>query len=128
MTLLKLKPAHLLMANNKKGARLSKVQDPIELELTQVAREKLPGIRMSDQLDDDDESNMFIYAGADDSSDDAENRNGNDQYVSDRFKEESVIDILANVDNELIEENMVTHQEDDLIKTIAGVAGNVLEW
>lgn len=45
------------------------------------------------------------------------------------YDEDNMINILANVDeNAVISEHMVTHTEDSWGKTIAGLAGNILEW
>ena len=102
-----------------------RVQDPIDLELTEVAQDSFIDGSISkngskEQLND--ESNMFLYG-----TDGSANRDEDNH-----FNEENVIDILANVDNEVMcmedKEHMVSHQEDSLTKTIAGVAGNVLEW
>ena len=47
---------------------------------------------------------------------------------------DSVIDILASVDDGAADhldgtvERMVSRREDDWLRTVAGVAGNVLEW
>ena len=44
-------------------------------------------------------------------------------------EEESVINILANVgDGAISSEDMVTEVEDSWVKTMAGIAGNILEW
>mmetsp|Transcript_7782 Transcript_7782/g.17562 ORF Transcript_7782/g.17562 Transcript_7782/m.17562 type:complete len:554 (-) Transcript_7782:32-1693(-) len=119
------------MVNNKNSSlrsSLSKVQDPIDLELTEVAKASFT--RGSHEQLHDESSDMFFYGAAgDDVPDDAEKHNGEATSLSDRFNEENMIDILANVDSEVNdEEHMVTHQEDSLTKTLAGVAGNVLEW
>jgi hypothetical protein len=43
--------------------------------------------------------------------------------------DEDMINILANVDESAINsEHMVTQTEDDCFKTMAGLAGNILEW
>lgn len=103
-----------------------RVQDPIDLELTEVAQNGLNSSQASsrEQLHDESADNMFRYGSAEDDDDDQERS----ASMSDRFNEENMIDILANVDTEAIDEHMVTHEEDNLAKTIAGVAGNVLEW
>ncbi|KAL7492101.1 hypothetical protein ACHAWT_002613 [Skeletonema menzelii] len=45
------------------------------------------------------------------------------------YDEDNMINILANVDeNAVNSEHMVTHTEDSWGKTMAGLAGNILEW
>ena len=45
------------------------------------------------------------------------------------YDEDNMINILANVDeNAVNSEHMVTHTEDSCGKTLAGLAGNILEW
>ncbi len=109
-----------MSSNSRKSLRSS--QDPIDVELTEVARESFTassnGSSSREHLHGKDD-NMFPYGSAAVDDDD------NDAHDN----EEDVIDILANVDRDtMLEEHMVTHQEDSLTKTIAGVAGNVLEW
>lgn len=106
------------------GRRASVEQrvDPIDMELTDAAKEGF-GSHENDAPD----NNMFAYDTADHHS---RNGNGHDYEsasLSDTFNEEHMIDILANVDCD-IDEHMVVHEEDNWTKTIAGVAGNVLEW
>ncbi len=49
--------------------------------------------------------------------------------IDDEDEDESVINILANVDEAgAVSEHMVTRSEDDWVKTAAGLAGNILEW
>lgn len=125
------------MANEGRSphrASLTKVQDPMDLELTEVARDAFGEIenRGSHEQLRDGKSNMFQYGSADGSSDDEDHldmyNGGSSLSNSDRFNEENVIDILANVGEDIIDEHMVTKEEDSLGKTLAGVAGNVLEW
>lgn len=110
------------MANRSSlRSSLTKVQDPMDLELTEVAKESFQSNGnkgSSDQLQGG--ASMFSYGSPDDDQSDDDDHLNN---------EESVIDILANVDDETAEEeHMVTREEDSLAKTLAGVAGNVLEW
>jgi len=126
------------MTKNKKRSSLrssvTRVQDPIAMELTEVARESFThpngngeqhGLRV--QLHDES-SEMFPYGSAGDDDGDCDDiQKIGREGIS--LNEENMIDILANVDSEIIDgEHMVTHKEDSLSKTIAGVAGNVLEW
>ena len=142
----------LIMTNNNKrpkplrSSSLRIAQDPIDLELSDVARASLDsssplsfdeyeqdnnGLRLNtsaeELMSDDSNDNMFQYGTADDIG-----SNGEYSTESDRLKnEEHVIDILANVDRDVNEDNdehMVVHQEDSIGKTLAGIAGNVLEW
>jgi len=49
--------------------------------------------------------------------------------IDDEDEDESVINILANVDEDgAVSEHMVTRSEDNCLKTAAGLAGNILEW
>jgi len=114
--------------------RLSKTRDPMDLELSEVAKKafassnKKNGSRVENH--GGDSPAMYFYSDPDVDSDDGhpDTYNEESMRLSDRFNEENVIDILANVDVLMDDESMVTRQEDDLAKTIAGVAGNVLEW
>ena len=121
------------MANNGRSSlrsSLSEIQDPIDFELTEVAKEAFAPIGKNGSCEqlNDESSSVFLY-GAADGDDHPQTHNEESMSLSDRFNEENVIDILANVDSDAINsEHMVTHQEDSLAKTIAGVAGNVLEW
>ena len=140
------------MSNNDRPIRKSSLriaEDPIDLELSEVASSytssftsgsnRSIAIEMSDrQLVAHDDENMFLYGSTVDNGDDGEYCNGHHDNGDDRSNmspdhnisnEESVIDILAKVDDYTIEsEHMVTHEEDSWSKTLAGVAGNVLEW
>ena len=137
--------------NNKRpkplrSSSLRIAQDPIDLELSDVARASLDsssplsfddyeqdnnGLRLNtsaeELMSDDSNDNMFQYGTADDVG-----SNGEYSTESDRLKnEEDVINILANVDRDVNDDNdehMVVHQEDSIGKTLAGIAGNVLEW
>jgi len=75
---------------------------------------------------------LFVYGGVDDVHDHHHTPSQEVESLSpsDRFNEENaVIDILANVDRDaILDEHMVTDREDNLTGTLAGVAGNVLEW
>ena len=97
--------------------------DPIDMELTDVAKEGFGSNHSREQPRNgtsSDNDNMFAY--------DSAVEEIASLSESDRFNhEEHMIDILANVDCD-IDEHMVVHEEDSLTKTIAGVAGNVLEW
>lgn len=139
-------------SNSRKSSNLSSsirtTQDPIDLELSDIAKRSFassqsPNIdskigmnRSTEQLvDDDNEDSMFLYG-----STAEENNNGNQQYDNRasmspdqcRNEEENVIDILANVTDGSKAyddtEHMVSRNEDSWSKTLAGVAGNVLEW
>lgn len=102
----------------------------IDVELSEVAKEAfnspMNGSPSNEKLQN--ESSIFSYGAANDDNDDA-NDHPHDQkneesmsLSSDRFNEEHVIDILASVaDGE--EEHMVTREEDDWVRTVAGVAG-----
>jgi len=49
--------------------------------------------------------------------------------IDDASDEDNMINILANVDEGAINsEHMVTNTEDSWGKTMAGLAGNILEW
>jgi hypothetical protein len=49
--------------------------------------------------------------------------------IDDEQDDEDMINILANVDESAINsEHMVTMREDNIVKTMAGLAGNILEW
>mmetsp|Transcript_27180 Transcript_27180/g.56600 ORF Transcript_27180/g.56600 Transcript_27180/m.56600 type:complete len:557 (+) Transcript_27180:153-1823(+) len=114
--------------------RLSKTRDLMDLELSEVAKEAIAssneknGSRVENH--GGESPAMYFYSDPDGDSDDGHPQTYNEESMrlSDRFNEENVIDILANVDVMMDDESMVTRQEDDLAKTIAGVAGNVLEW
>jgi len=114
--------------------RLSKTRNPMDLELSEVAKKAFAssneknGSRVENH--GGESPAMYFYSDPDGDSDDDHPQAYNEESMrlSDRFNEENVIDILANVDVMMDDESMVTRQEDDLAKTIAGVAGNVLEW
>ena len=123
-------------------------RDPIDLELSDIAKRSFTTSqspnndvtigknRSTEQLvDDDNEDSMFLYG----STTAEQNNNCNHQYDRAamspdqcRNEEENVIDILANVTDGSKAyddtEHMVSRQEDSWSKTLAGVAGNVLEW
>lgn len=74
---------------------------------------------------------MFAYGAAEVGYDNGRPQSHEAEALSssDRFNEERVIDILANVDRDALgDDGMVTHREDSLAGTLAGIAGNVLEW
>lgn len=114
--------------------RLLQIRDPMALELSELAREgSAPASAAVGANGEMETRDMSFYFYGDGNDEDAEaggrppTHDREPLRLSDRFSEENVIDILANVDV-MDDESMVTHREDDLAKTIAGVAGNVLEW
>ncbi|KAL7540984.1 hypothetical protein ACHAXR_010538 [Thalassiosira sp. AJA248-18] len=112
-------------SNGRRRASITKVQDPMDLEMTDAVKEAFgSSIERNGSLEQlhDESSDVFCYGSPDEDGDES-------RSLSECFNEESMIDILASVDGmEVVDEHMVTHEEDDLAKTLAGVAGNVLEW
>eukprot|EP00584_Thalassiosira_punctigera_P005370 CAMPEP_0172544072 /NCGR_PEP_ID=MMETSP1067-20121228/14310_1 /TAXON_ID=265564 ORGANISM="Thalassiosira punctigera, Strain Tpunct2005C2" /NCGR_SAMPLE_ID=MMETSP1067 /ASSEMBLY_ACC=CAM_ASM_000444 /LENGTH=535 /DNA_ID=CAMNT_0013330575 /DNA_START=148 /DNA_END=1755 /DNA_ORIENTATION=- len=102
----------------------------MDLELTEVAKEGFSSPNGTERRNGDESHSMFFYGDPHGDSDGGRQHAHDEESLrlSDRFDEEKVIDILANVDVMDDDETMVTRQEDDLAKTIAGIAGNVLEW
>lgn len=133
-------------SSSNMSSSIRMTHDPIDLELSDIAKRSFTTSqspnndvtigknRSTEQLVDDIEDSMFLYG-----STAEENNNGNHQYDRAamspdqcRNEEENVIDILANVTDGSKAyddtEHMVSRQEDSWSKTLAGVAGNVLEW
>lgn len=111
-------------SNGGSNHKTSEVQEPIDLELTSIAKNK-----MDKPLVHEDEVDT---AGEDGrrTSNSSLQMDGREQTQSTNYNEETDGDNIIMADHADVhnQEHMVSRQEDSWTKTLAGVAGNILEW